>query len=487
MPSWDVLWEESRSENIYRRRKAARGICEGFSGLPDKDKAYEVLHRLSQDPDGYIRLKAIEAIGKNYEFVPKQAWEDVKALSQDKYSDIRWRAGEAIERNFPHLPLEEAWHILCKLSRDQDEYVREKAAQAIGGIFMHLPDKKDAWSEIFRLTQDRDANVRLKAAEALRDSLSWLPDKKRAWEDIHRLASDSDSNIRLCAAEILDRYFDYLPSFEAWQDLSILAQDRVRNIRSKAIDGIQNNIKSLPNLREAWQAFLKLAQDQDYLVHKRAGLAIAATLEDLPGNAWDELHKKTQDSLEPTRWRTASILSTMASYFREKGEFEKAYRCLYACERVPGRGILGKIRPQKILYLYRGLGSYYQGIALLRNIKDTEKLQRRAEKYFRQSAQHLREEFPLVHSKLLSAYHLFLEGDIGKSKEKVREAKEFLGDNAGMLIKLDEMLEENLESKMFLDAIENLVSIFYETEKLVFKRIESQEKTIIEKIFYKKT
>ena len=62
-----------------------------FSQVPDKQQAWNDLHRLTNDEDSYVRSKAAYALGSAFSQVPdkQQAWNDLHRLTNDEDSFVR--------------------------------------------------------------------------------------------------------------------------------------------------------------------------------------------------------------------------------------------------------------------------------------------------------------------------------------------------------------------------------------------------------------
>jgi len=146
------------------RSRVTSVLGSAFSCVPDKQKAWDDLHRLTTDGDSNVRSNAVSAIGSAYSNVP------------DK---------------------QKAWDDLHRLTTDGDSNVRFKAASAIGSAYYNVPDKQKALGDLHRLTTDRDSNVRSNAASAIGSAYSNVSDKQKAWDDLIKLTTDGDSDVRV--------------------------------------------------------------------------------------------------------------------------------------------------------------------------------------------------------------------------------------------------------------------------------------------------
>ena len=59
--------------------------------MPDKEQAWQGLHRLTSDQDRDVRWNAVGAVGTVFKYVPdkEQAWKDLIKLTSDKESSVR--------------------------------------------------------------------------------------------------------------------------------------------------------------------------------------------------------------------------------------------------------------------------------------------------------------------------------------------------------------------------------------------------------------
>jgi len=196
------------SGDARERREGVEQLSSNFADLPDKDEAWEDLHRLTGDENSNVRSRAADALGSAFPHVPDKdaAWEDLHRLTGDEDSDVRSRAADAQGSAFPHVPDKDAaWEDLIRLTWDEDSDVRWDAADALGSAFPLVPDKDAAWEDLHRLTGDGDFYVRSRAANALGTAFQHVSDKDAAWKDLHRLTGDEDSNVRASANHSLGR------------------------------------------------------------------------------------------------------------------------------------------------------------------------------------------------------------------------------------------------------------------------------------------
>ncbi len=159
-----------------KERMLALDQLKYFSSMPDKQKAWNDLHRLTNDKDRDVRSNAVEALGSAFSQVP------------DK---------------------QQAWNDLHRLTIDEDIFVITLAAMALGSAFSQVPDKQSAWNDLHRLTTEEgsflSSIIRSEAAYALGSAFSQVPDKQSAWNDLHRLTTDENRKVRSHAQYSLGR------------------------------------------------------------------------------------------------------------------------------------------------------------------------------------------------------------------------------------------------------------------------------------------
>ena len=223
------------SDDINKRRRAAKLLKQKFGQQEDKDQAWEDLHRLAQDKYSSVRRNAVDALGLSFNLIPDktQAWKDLDRLTREEDSSVRWSAAYALGSAFIQIPDKaQAWEDLHRLAQDEYGYVRVSALDALGSAFSQVPDKGQASEDLHRLAQDKYSYVRRSAAHALGSVFSQVPNKAQAWEDLHRLAQDEDSDVRWSVGFALGSAFSQVPNKpQAWEDLIRLAKDECSNVR----------------------------------------------------------------------------------------------------------------------------------------------------------------------------------------------------------------------------------------------------------------
>jgi HEAT repeat protein len=194
---------------------AAEALGCAFSQVPDKQQAWNDLHRLTFDQESHVRSNAAEALGSVFPEVPdkQQTWNDLHRLTNDEDSSVRSNAASALGSAFSYVPdKQQAWSDLHRLTNDEDKYVRSNAASALGSAFSYVPDKQQAWNDLIKLTNDENRDVRPKAASALGSAFSYVPDKQQAWNDLIKLTNDEDSSVRTSSNHSLGRASIFIAS-----------------------------------------------------------------------------------------------------------------------------------------------------------------------------------------------------------------------------------------------------------------------------------
>jgi HEAT repeat protein len=299
--AWQDLHKLTQDEDRDVRRGAACSLGTAFSQVPDKDLAWQDLIRLTKDEDRDVRMNAAELFGKAFSGHPdkEQAWKDIHKLTQDKDSDVRMGAARSLGTAFSQIPnKEQAWQDLIRLTKDENDDVRRQAANSLVSAFSLVLDREQAWKDIHKLTQDEERDARWIAANSLGSTFSRVPDKIQAWQDLHKLTQDEDRNVRRGAARSLGTAFSQIPNKEqAWQDLHKLTQDEDRDVRRGAARSLGTAFSQIPNKEQAWQDLYKLIQDEDRDVRWIAASSLGSAFSQVPDKtlAWIALYNLTQD------------------------------------------------------------------------------------------------------------------------------------------------------------------------------------------------
>jgi HEAT repeat protein len=75
-----------------KERRRALDQLKDFSSMPDKEQAWNDLHRLTSDEDSDVRFRVASALGSSFSQVPdkQQAWNDLHRLTTDEDSKVRY-------------------------------------------------------------------------------------------------------------------------------------------------------------------------------------------------------------------------------------------------------------------------------------------------------------------------------------------------------------------------------------------------------------
>jgi len=365
--------EIHRKTNSIRhedREKAARSLGLAFAHFPDKEQAWQDLHKLTKDV-GPVREAAARSLGRAFAHVPdkEQAWQDLHELTQDHWNeDVRKAAASSLGQAFAHVPdKEQAWKDIIRLTQDVWRYTQMVAAGSFGQafsqisdkeqawkdiiirlkqnddrmrmrigasislalVFSQVPDKGQAWKDLHTLTKDEDRVVRMSVAFSLGSVFSQIPDKEQARQDLHKLTKDWDADVRKAAASSLGRVFSQVPDKEqVWQDLHRLTKDEDRDVRMSVASSLGSVFSQIPDKEQAWKDLHKLTQDEDYFVRNRAASSLGLAFSQVPDKeqAWQDLHKLTQDEDYFVRRNAARSLGPAFSQVPDK---EQAWQDLH--------------------------------------------------------------------------------------------------------------------------------------------------------------
>jgi FOG: HEAT repeat len=356
--AWNDLHKLTNNKHWIIRYSVASAFGSAFFHMPDKQKAWSDLHKLANDENRWVKAQAASTISSVFSDVPdkQQAWNDLFRLINDNdvniISDISLEsAASALSSAFSYMPdKQQASDDLHRLTNDEDSYVRSKAARVLISVFSVMPDKQQAWNDLLRLTSDEDSSVRSKAASALGFAFTDVPDKQQAWNDLHKLTSDEDSSVRHRAASALGSAFTDVPDKQqAWIDLLRLTNDKDSSVRSKAASAIGSAFTDVPDKQQAWNDLHKLTSDEDSSVRHRAASALGSVFTDVPDKqqAWNDLYKLTTDEDSSVRSKAASAIG---STFTDVPDKQQAWNDLYklttdeySLVRVSANHSLGKV------------------------------------------------------------------------------------------------------------------------------------------------
>jgi HEAT repeat protein len=366
------------------RANAASYIGSAYSNMPDKQKAWEDLHRLTIDGDRDVRANAVSAIGSAFSDIPykQQAWNDLRKLTFDEDVNVRASVVSAIGSAFSDIPSnQQAWNDLLRLTFDEDRSVRANAASvlgsayshvpdkqqawndliklinvpdkqqawedlhrlttdgywdikasvvsAIGSAFSHVPDKQKAWNDLIKLTTNEYSDVRASVVSAIGSAYSNVPDKQQAWEDLHRLTTDGDRYVRANVASAIGSAFSYMPDKQqAWNDLIKLITDKDRDMRAIAISVLGSAYSHVPDKQHAWEDLHRLTTHEDNYVRANAASYIGSAYSNVPDKqqAWEDLIKLTSDKDNSVRTSSNHSLGRVSIFKASQAETDEDYK-----------------------------------------------------------------------------------------------------------------------------------------------------------------
>jgi len=472
------------SEDVRKHKNAIGLLTKCFSTLDDKEQAWKYLLELTKYEDSEVRRIATYALGSAFAHVidKEQAWEDLLALIKNEDSDVRWGALIALGSAFAHVTdKEQAWEDLLALIKDEDSDVRLGAARALGSAFAHVTDKEQAWEDLLALIKDEDSDVQLDAADALGSAFAHVTDKEQAWEDLLALTKDRDSFVRGSAALALGSAFVHITDKEqAWEDLHALIKDEDSFVRWGAADALGSAFAHVTDKEQAWEDLHALIKDKDNFVRWGAADALGSAFAHVTDKeqAWEDLHALIKDKNSDVRKVASQSLSMIARYYLDKNYYKKAFQCFYGSASAFKYTLINRIITDNRFYLYMGLGSYYEGRAVVnelsgsknpneyvKNLKYAVELFEKSIKYIEKAPptfEHDTRCFPIC----LNIYSAYYEYNLAlqKSDEKrVANAQNYL-DEASKQCKI-----------MGTKKGEQIVTVFEKLTKALTSRLNSLE------------
>ncbi|WP_052725731.1 HEAT repeat domain-containing protein [Methanosarcina barkeri] len=339
MVDQEKIHNQCLSDDPKERIHALEELKFYFSYMPDKQQAWNDLHRLTSDENSDVRHSAAFALGSVFSQVPdkQQAWNDLHRLTSDENSDVRYCVAWALRSAFSQVPdKQQAWNDLFRLTNDEDRYeVNNSAVFALGSVFSQVPDKQQAWNDLHRLTNNENSYVRSGAVSALGSAFSQVPDKKQAWNDLHRLTNDEDSYVRSDASSVLGFVFSQVvDKQQAWNDLHRLTNDEDSYVRSGATSALGSAFSQVPDKQQAWNNLHRLTNDKNSNVKSHASWALGSAFSHVPDKqqAWNDLHRLANDEDSLVRsfsnhslGRVSIFMASLAETYEDyKKELEKA-------------------------------------------------------------------------------------------------------------------------------------------------------------------
>ena len=348
---WQLVDEEKihnqcLSDDPKERIDALNKLRSFFSVIPDKQQAWNELHRLTNDKDTDVRSKAVSLLGSVFYQMPdkQQAWNDLVRLTNRASWHTSWsersNAANVLSYVFSQVPdKQQAWNDLHRLTNDEDSHVRKSASKALGSVISQVPDKQQAWNDLHRLTNDEDSSVRYKAVPALGFAFSQAPDKQQAWNDLHRLTNDEDSNVRKSAVSVLGSAFSQLPDKQqAWNDLHRLTNDEDSDVRYRAVPALGSVFFQVPDKQQAWNDLHRLINEENSSVRESAISVLGSVFSQVPDKqqAWNDLHRLINEESHEMRSaisflsdERSSAISVLGFVFSQVPDKQQAWNDLH--------------------------------------------------------------------------------------------------------------------------------------------------------------
>jgi HEAT repeat protein len=96
----EEIHNQCLSNDLERRKHALEKLNILFSSMPDKQQAWNDLHRLTSDENSHVKYGAARALGSAFSQVPdkQQAWNDLHRLISDKNNNVRISSNYSLGR-----------------------------------------------------------------------------------------------------------------------------------------------------------------------------------------------------------------------------------------------------------------------------------------------------------------------------------------------------------------------------------------------------
>lgn len=230
-------------------------------------------------------------------FIPdkERTWKDIMRLTGDESGYIRGRAADTLVSIFPDMPNKEiVWIDFLSLIRAKDEYVRNRVANALKLVFPYLGKKDFAWKELLELAGDKNEYVRRTADETLSKVFPYMADKNEAYSDLANLAKKS-VNYRL--RELATLAADYPQLFYNYDSRGRKLEEMKENIELR--DGTKIDGKKLIGVKElSSERFVNLPEE-----------AVLSDNSDKKQYNWREVLKLAEARDTKVRRHTADLLA----------------------------------------------------------------------------------------------------------------------------------------------------------------------------------
>jgi HEAT repeat protein len=320
----EIIHNLCLSEDPEERIKALEQLKENFSLLPNKQQAWDDLHRLTNDKDSSVRSSVVATIGSALPHISskREAWNDIHILSFDEDSDVRYRIAEFLGSSFSQvLDKQQAWSDIHRLSSDEDSDVRYRMAGFLGSLFFQSLNKQQVWNDLIRLAIDEDCDIRYRVTNILGSVFSQVPDKQQAWNDLIKLTLDKDSDVRYIVGDILGSVLSQAPDKQkAWNDLLRLINDEDISVRFRAAEALVSSFSHVPDKQQAWNDLLRLINDEDIDMTYIAAEALVSSFSHVPDKqqAWNDLLRLINDKDSGMMYIAAEALVSSFSHVPDK-------------------------------------------------------------------------------------------------------------------------------------------------------------------------
>lgn len=193
----------------------------------------------------------------------QQAWDDLHRLTSDEDSDVRFSAAKALGSAFSQVPdKQQAWEDLHRLTSDEDTLVRRWAAEALGSAFSHVPDKQQAWDDLHRLTSDEDSDVRSYSNYSLARVSIFMASQAETDEDYKKELEKAIEFFEIAAKEA---YYFYnpaqfcLPFYRSFHTI-IFKKQEAREEVNRYLEEAKSAIKGSESKKLLFEAVQNLAE-----------------------------------------------------------------------------------------------------------------------------------------------------------------------------------------------------------------------------------
>ena len=266
------IFNLAKDINPKNRRYAAYAFT-SFSDFPDKERAWEDLHRLTEDDDRIVRQNAARAFTSFSDFPDKEkAWEDLHRLTEDDDRIVRQNAARAFT-SFSDFPdKEKAWEDLHRLTGDENSVVRQNAAYVFHFAYDKVSQKDELLERLFKLTEDK--SNRVKAASYYSLAKIYVHESLKAGTK-HEFEENYNEAIK---------FFEKAYSSQRWDTVNFCFTVhglfyKILTGDVKSVDEIQNSIslwKNKPAKSEERQHLLEILESlgnvlEESLIAKRHG------------------------------------------------------------------------------------------------------------------------------------------------------------------------------------------------------------------------